>query len=400
MMLGETMRTAWRSLGSNRLRTALTALGMVIGVAAVVAVLSVGEGAKSSVEGQIRSMGSNLVSIRPGSASSGGVRGGQVQTLTLGDADALRALPNVVAVAPEVTGNAQMRFREKNRSGQVVGVTSAYLDVRALSVAQGLGFTDDDIQERRRVAILGANAASELFGNESPVGQRIQIKGVAFQVIGLLSAKGAGFTSPDDMTLIPLTTHQGVLFGQDKLSALSLQVASEQDTPVVQAGIQQLLRLRHGLRDEVPDDFDVRTQTEMLATLSSVTGTFTALLGSVAAVSLLVGGIGIMNIMLVSVRERTREIGVRMAVGARRRDVMLQFLVESVVVSIVGGAIGLGLGYGASMLIAKLGGWNTIVPTYAVVMSMAVSVAVGLVFGVGPARRAAQLDPVEALRQE
>jgi len=400
MMIAETFRTAWRSLGSNRMRTALTALGMVIGVAAVVAVLAVGEGAKSSVEGQIRSMGSNLVSVRPTSGRSGAVRGGSVQTLTVQDAQALATLPGVVAVAPAVRGNAQMRYRENNRSGQVVGVTPPYLEVRALTLAQGLSFTEDDVKERRRVAILGANAATELFGGESPVGQRIQIKGIAFTVIGLLSAKGAGFTSPDDMTLIPLATHQGVLFGQDHLSALSLQVASEAETPTVQAGIAQLLRLRHGLRADEADDFDIRTQTEMLQTLSSVTGTFTALLGSVAAVSLLVGGIGIMNIMLVSVRERTREIGVRMAVGARRRDVLLQFLVESVVVSIAGGALGIGLGYGASLLIAKLGGWATIVPSYALVLSVAVSVAIGLLFGVGPARRAAMLDPVEALRQE
>ncbi|MCC6625447.1 MAG: ABC transporter permease [Deltaproteobacteria bacterium] len=400
MMLGETFRTAWRSLGSNRMRTALTALGMVIGVAAVVAVLAVGEGAKSSVEGQIRSMGSNLVSVRPTSGRSGAVRGGAVETLTLKDADALRALPGVAAVAPEVTGNAQMRFREQNRSGQVAGVTPEYLDVRALTIAQGLGFTTDDLKERRRIAILGANAATELFGAATPIGERIQIKGVAFTIVGVLKGKGAGFSSPDDLTLIPLSTHQGVLFGQDHLSGLSIQMESEDDTAVVQAGIQQLLRLRHDLRADQADDFDIRTQTEILATMSSVTGTFTALLGSVAAVSLLVGGIGIMNIMLVSVRERTREIGVRMAVGARRRDVLLQFLVESVVVSIAGGALGIGLGVGASMLIAELGGWATIVPTYAIVLSVAVSVAIGLVFGVGPARRAAMLDPVEALRQE
>jgi len=399
-MVAETMRTAWRSLGSNRMRTALTALGMIIGVAAVVSVLAVGEGAKASVEGQIRSMGSNLVSIRPGSASAGGVRGGQVKTLTMKDAAALKELPGVVNVAPEMSGSAQMRAGSLNRNGSVVGVTPAYLEVRALTLAAGLGFTNDDLSGRTRVAILGANAANELFAGANPVGQRIQIKGIAFQVIGVLAAKGASMASPDDLTLIPITTHQGVLFGQDNLSALSLQVASEEASPVVQAAIQSLLRIRHGMRTEADDDFQVYTQTEMLATMSSVTGTFTALLGSAAAVSLLVGGIGIMNIMLVSVRERTREIGVRMAVGARRRDILLQFLVESVVVSIGGGAIGLGMGFGAAALIAKVGGWTTIVPTYAIVMSLAVSIAVGLIFGVGPARRAAGLDPVEALRQE
>ena len=400
MMIGETMRTAWRSLSSNRLRTALTALGMVIGVAAVVAVLSVGEGAQASVAGRIRSMGSNLVTVRPGQARAGGVRGGQVRTLITSDGDALRAIPGVVAVAPEVSASAQMRSRDMNRNGQVVGISGAYFDVRAIEVAQGLALSQDDIDQRRRVAVLGANVATELFGTESPVGQKIQIKGIAFRVIGLLVAKGAGFGSPDDQTYVPITTHQGVLFGQDWLSQLYVTVEAESDSPVVQAGIEQLLRLRHRLRTEQPSDFQIQTQTEILATLSAVTGTFTMLLGSVAAVSLLVGGIGIMNIMLVSVRERTREIGVRMAVGARRRDVLWQFLIESVVVSIAGGALGLALGYGAAALIASLGGWATIVPTYAIALSLAVSVLIGIVFGVGPARKAAHMDPVEALRQE
>jgi putative ABC transport system permease protein len=202
------------------------------------------------------------------------------------------------------------------------------------------------------------------------------------------------------MVLVPITTHQGVLFGQDRVSIIGIAVMTEEEMDAVQAATGQLLRLRHDLRADEDDDFQIRSQTEMLATLGAVTGTFTALLGSVAAVSLLVGGIGIMNIMLVSVRERTREIGVRMAVGARRRDVLMQFLVEAVVVSVFGGLLGLGLGYGAATLIAELGGWPTIVPHYAIVLSLCVSVAVGLLFGVGPARRAANMDPVEALRQE
>lgn len=401
MMLGETLGTAWRSLTSNRLRTALAGLGMVIGVAAVVAVLAVGEGAKGSVEGRIRAMGSNLLLVRPGSAQSGGVRGGSVQTLKLADAEVLRSLPGVVAVAPEVSGNAQIRYLDHNRSGSVVGVTPDYLEVRALEVAMGLGLTDLDLQQRARVAILGANVVKDLFPGETPLGRRIQIRGIAFTVIGVLAEKGdAGYSSPDDIVLVPLTTHQNVLFGQDALSALSVNVADEKEADTTQAAITQLLRLRHALPDKVEDDFQIRSQTEMLATLGAVTGTFTALLGAVAAVSLLVGGIGIMNIVLVSVRERTREIGVRMAVGARRRDILRQFLVESVVVSLAGGAVGLLLGFGAAYLIAQVGGWSTSVPTYAVVMSLSVSVAIGLLFGVGPARRAAQLDPVEALRQE
>ncbi len=401
MMIGETVRTAWRSLSSNRMRTALTGLGMVIGVAAVVAVLSVGEGAKDQVEGRIRSLGSNLLTVRPESGRSGGVRSGSVQTLTLGDAEALRQIPGVLAVSPEVGGNAQVRYREQNQSAQIMGVMPDYLQVRALELGQGLGFTELDIRERQRVAIIGTRIAETLFPNESPLGQRMQIKGIAFRVIGVLAEKGdSGFTSPDEMVLVPITTHQGVLFGQDRVSSIGIAVMTEEEMAAVQAATAQLLRLRHELRDDEEDDFQIRSQTEMLATLGAITGTFTALLGSVAAVSLLVGGIGIMNIMLVSVRERTREIGVRMAVGARRRDVLLQFLVESVVVSLFGGLLGLGLGFGAAALIAKLGGWPTIVPSYAIMLSLCVSIAVGLLFGVGPARRAARMDPVEALRQE
>ncbi|MBL8786591.1 MAG: ABC transporter permease [Deltaproteobacteria bacterium] len=401
MMILETVRTAWRSLTSNRVRTALTGLGMVIGVAAVVAVLSVGEGAQSQVEGRIRSLGSNLLTVRPEVNRSGAVRSGTVQTLTLEDAEALRVIPGVAAVSPEVSGNAQVRYREQNQSASIMGVMPDYLQVRALEVAQGLSFTDDDIRERSRNAILGATVAKSLFPGESALGQRFQIKGIGFRVIGLLAEKGdSGFSSPDELVLIPITTHQGVVFGSDRVSSVGIAVQTESEMDAVQAASAQLLRLRHGLRDDEDDDVQIRSQTEMLATLSSVTGTFTALLGSVAAVSLLVGGIGIMNIMLVSVRERTREIGVRMAVGARRRDILLQFLVESIVVSLFGGLLGLGIGYGGAALIAKLGGWSTIVPSYAIAMSLGVSIAIGLLFGVGPARRAARLDPVEALRQE
>ena len=401
MLIRETVRTALRSLAQNRVRTALTALGMVIGVAAVVAVLAIGEGAQSSVEGSIRALGTNLLYVRPARGRSRGVSSGSVETLTRRDAEAIATLPGVSAVAPEVSGSAQVRYLEANQNASVVGVTESYLSVRALEVGTGLGFAEVDDRERRRVAILGANVASELFGREQPLGARIQIMGIAFRVIGVLAPKGsAGYTSPDDMVLVPLSTHQGVLFGQDHLSSISVQLASEGDAEPVQARIEQLMRLRHRLRADQEDDVQVRSQTEMLETFGAITSTFTVLLGGVAAVSLLVGGIGIMNIMLVSVRERTREIGVRMAVGARRRDILLQFLVEAVVVSLFGGLVGLALGYLVAVLIARFGGWETIVPFYAVAMSIGVSVGVGLVFGVGPARRAARLDPVEALRHD
>jgi len=401
MLVRETLLSAIRSLAANRLRTALTALGMVIGVAAVIAVLAIGEGARVSVEGQIRALGSNLLTVRPGSASAGGIRGGAVETLLRSDAVAIARLPGVLAVSPEASGSAQLAFRESNTSSSVLGVTEAYFSIRSLEIGSGLAFSEADEAQRRRVVVLGANRARELFGESSPIGERIQIKGIAFQVLGVLVAQGdSGWSSPDDLAFVPLSTHQGVLFGKDHLGSISVQVESEGVTEDVATRVGELLRLRHRLGEDEDDDFDIRTQAQMLATMGEITKTFTMLLGSVAAVSLLVGGIGIMNIMLVSVRERTKEIGVRMAVGARRRDVLLQFLVEAVVVSIAGGLVGIALGYGAAGLVANLAGWTTIVPLYGVGLALFVSVAIGVLFGVGPARHAAGLDPVEALRHE
>ncbi|WP_437911366.1 ABC transporter permease [Sorangium sp. So ce302] len=400
MLIKETAKSAWRSLASNRLRTLLTMLGMIIGTAAVVAVLGIGEGARSSVEGRIRSLGANLLMVRPGSASASGVRSGTVKTLTVDDAEALKGLDGVAAIAPERSGSAQLRYMASNLNASVTGITPAYLEVRSLSVASGVSFSDLDEQQRARVVVLGANVARQLYPGASPLGTRLQINGNAFRVVGVLAEKGSGMGSPDDGVFVPLSTHRSVLFGQDHLSTISLQLASEDRSDMVIAQLEQLLRLRHRLRADQPSDFEVRSQAEMLATMGQITGTFTMLLGSVAAVSLIVGGIGIMNIMLVSVRERTREIGVRMAVGARRGDILRQFLVEAVVVSLAGGVAGVGLGYGAAVLLSRFGEWATIVPTYAVGLALGVSILIGITFGVGPARRASRLDPVEALRFE
>ncbi|WP_437595609.1 ABC transporter permease [Sorangium sp. So ce590] len=403
MLIKETAKSAWRSLASNRMRTLLTMLGMIIGTAAVVAVLGIGEGARSSVEGRIRSLGANLLMVRPGSASASGVRSGTVKTLTEGDAEALKGLDGVAAVAPERSGSAQLRYMASNLNASVTGITPAYLEVRSLAVASGVAFSDLDEQQRARVVVLGANVARQLYGGNasgSPLGTRLQINGNAFRVVGVLAEKGSGMGSPDDGVFVPLSTHRSVLFGQDHLSTISLQLASEDRSDAVIAQLDQLLRLRHRLRADQASDFEVRSQAEMLATMGQITGTFTTLLGSVAAVSLIVGGIGIMNIMLVSVRERTREIGVRMAVGARRRDILRQFLVEAVVVSLAGGVAGVGLGYAAAVLLSRFGEWATIVPPYAVGLALGVSILIGITFGVGPARRAARLDPVEALRFE
>jgi putative ABC transport system permease protein len=401
MKVSETAKSAWRSLASNRMRTLLTMLGMIIGTAAVVAVLGIGEGARSSVEGRIRSLGTNLVTVRPMSArGSGGVRSGSVQTLTRKDADAMAKVAGIEQVSPEGSGSAQLKYLSQNMSASVVGATESYFDVHSLAMSSGIPITQTDDEQRSRVVVLGMNVKKQLYGDESPIGTRLSINGKAFRVIGVLEEKGSGMGSPDDSIFIPLGTHQTSMFGQNYLSSVSLKLTSEGESDAATSKVGVLLRLRHGLRADQDDDFDIRSQTEMLETMNQVTGTFTALLGSVAAVSLIVGGIGIMNIMLVSVRERTREIGVRMAVGARRSDILMQFLFEAVVVSLAGGAIGVALGYGAANLLARFGQWATVVPTYAVALALTVSIIIGVVFGVGPARRAARLDPVEALRFE
>jgi putative ABC transport system permease protein len=403
MHLRETTRTAWRSLTSNKLRTGLTGLGIIIGVGAVVAVLAIGEGASASIEDDIRSLGANLMMVRPGAASFGPVRTATaVDTLRPNDADAIGALDGVDVVAPTMTGMAQIKYRGENVSASVVGITADYLVVRSVQVDQGLSFTSVDDQQRSRVAILGSNVERDLFGEgRSGLGERIQIKGVAFRVVGVLAEQGsAGFQSTDDQVFVPLSTHEGVLFGQDYLTAIYLTMEDEGDTGAITQRIAQVLRLRHRLRADEDDDFNVTSQTEMLERMGAITGTLTLLLGAVAAVSLLVGGIGIMNIMLVSVRERTREIGVRMAVGAKRSDILMQFLVEAVIVSVVGGVIGGMLGYLGAAAIAVIGGWETSVPAYAPALAISVSVFIGVAFGVGPARGAARLNPVDALRHE
>lgn len=406
MLIHETARTAWRSLAQNRLRTALTALGMIIGVTAVIAVLAIGEGAKASVEGRIRALGSNLLTVRPERAQ-GAVRSARVETLVRADAEAIAELDGVEGVSPESTGTAQVKYREANLSSSIQGVTADFLPLRSLDVASGIGFSPDDDLGRARVAILGANVAYELFGESTAIGERIQIAGNGFTVVGVLGAKGdVGFLSPDDMVLVPLGTHEGVLFGQSYLGAITVKVRREGESDDLQTRIGELLRLRHRLRADAPDDFEIRSQTEMLATMGAITGTFTALLGSVAAVSLLVGGIGIMNVMLVSVTERTREIGLRLAVGARRADIRNQFLIESVVLCSVGGVIGLLIGVGASLGLEQFGSvigvtdFNVEVDFTIAIVAIIASSAVGVVFGFYPALRASSLDPIEALRHE
>jgi len=376
-------------------------LEVVIGVGSVLAMIALGEGARKSVENSIKSMGTNLLWVRPGADQHGPVRGGAVETLLLEDADAILGISNVVAIAPEVSKNAQAKYLSNNFNTGIVGTTHSYMSVRSFEINEGDFISERDVMARRRVAVLGAEAATELFADAPPVGERIQIKGISFEVIGVLKAKGeAGWSNPDQQIIVPISVAQKNLFGMKYVTNIGVQLDDEKNMEETQKEIKELLRTRHRLREDAESDFNVRSQTEMLQRMSEVTGTFTALLGGVAAVSLLVGGIGIMNIMLVSVRERTKEIGIRKAVGAKDKDILTQFLIEATVVSVIGGMLGIGMGYGIAILISKLANWVTIVPLYSIVLAVGTSAGIGLIFGVWPARIASKLDPVEALRYE
>ena len=401
MIFWDILRSAVRSLIANRLRTFLTMLGVVIGVGSVLAMIALGEGARKSVEDSIKSMGTNLLWVRPGADQHGPVRGGAVETLLLEDADAILGISNVVAIAPEVSKNAQAKYLSNNFNTGIVGTTHSYMSVRSFEINEGDFISERDVMARRRVAVLGAEAATELFADAPPVGERIQIKGISFEVIGVLKAKGeAGWSNPDQQIIVPISVAQKNLFGMKYVTNIGVQLDDEKNMEETQKEIEELLRTRHRLREDAESDFNVRSQTEMLQRMSEVTGTFTALLGGVAAVSLLVGGIGIMNIMLVSVRERTKEIGIRKAVGAKDKDILTQFLIEATVVSVIGGMLGIGMGYGIAILISKLANWVTIVPLYSIVLAVGTSAGIGLIFGVWPARIASKLDHVEALRYE
>jgi putative ABC transport system permease protein len=410
----EAFRIAIRGLQANRLRATLTMLGIVIGVAAVIAMLSIGRGAQASITSQITSMGTNLLFVRPGASSSEGVRSasGSQETLTLDDANALVdpvLAPDVVAAAPQSGTFGQIVFEGNNTNSQVVGITQDYATVRNLTLSEGEFITSDEVEARSLVAVLGATIVTSLFNDIDPVGESIRVNGMSFKVIGVLAAKGGtGQGSSDDQILIPLTTLQTRLSGRTMfrgasvIQTINVQVTSSKAIGNATQEIAAILRDRHNILYE--DDFSIQSQEDMLASASQISGVLTIFLGGVAAISLLVGGIGIMNIMLVSVTERTREIGVRKAVGARKRDVLGQFLTEAVLLSLAGGAGGILLGIGASRLLSgmSIGGssFTTVVGVDFVVLAAAFSMAVGLFFGIYPAQRAASLRPIEALRYE
>jgi len=402
MLFWTIIKVALKSLSANKLRTFLAMLGIIIGVGAVISMLAVGAGAQKRVMERIASMGTNLLVVRPGQRGFRGVVSDTSQRLKLADAKAiLDQVPNIYQVAPVVRGSSQLKYFDKNTRSNVIGSSITYFPVRNFEIEKGRSFTEGEVKRMARVAVLGPITSENLFEEASPVGETIKIKGINFRIVGITKAKGSrGRHSPDDQVIIPYTTAMKQLFGLDYLHEIDIQATDNAALEKLQEATTALLRRRHRLVEGVPDDFRIRNQAEIVETASEVSRTFTILLGSIAGISLLVGGIGIMNIMLVTVTERTREIGVRKAIGAKNRDILLQFLIEAIVLSGFGGIIGVALGIGAAQMIAKWTEFVTVATPSSILLALSFSAAVGIFFGYYPARRAALLDPIEALRYE
>ena len=407
MLFGETIAVALEAQGANKLRSFLTMLGIVIGVAAVITMVALGRGAQQSVNERIAALGTTLLTVVPGQARTAGsiASAADRAPLTLDDAQALvdRAV-DVAAVQPEMSRQLQVQYGDRNTNTTIVGTSANYLEVRKFSLDAGRMFTNADDAAKRRVVVLGSQVAEDLGipSAQSVVGGEVRINSVQFDVIGVLASKGqgAGFGNPDDQVLIPIQTARYRLMGGTRIRTINLLAPSEAEIPLTMAEVEKVLRREHRLRAGQDDDFTIRNQSDFLATLGETTQVFTLLLAGIAAVSLLVGGIGIMNIMLVSVTERTREIGIRKALGATQFNILLQFLIEALVLCMLGGMIGIGLGAGAAIVLRQTFNWNTAVGAPSIAIAFLFAAAVGIIFGVWPARRAASLDPIEALRYE
>jgi putative ABC transport system permease protein len=402
MLFWTIVKVGLKSLWANKLRSFLAMLGIIIGVGAVVSMLSLVAGASSQVLNRISAMGTNLLVVRPGQSGSRGVISGSVQTLTLADSESIvKEVAGIHSVAPSVSRAAQVKYFNRNTRITVLGTAVTYLAIRDFQVEQGRSFTEAECDRMARVAVLGPVTAENLFAGAEALGQSIKINGINFHVVGVLKAKGdQGFFNPDDQVMVPHSTSMKQIFGVDYLGEIDIQAADGADLDTVAADITTLLRKRHRLQAEDADDFRIQNQADILRMASEITATFTLLLGGIAGISLLVGGIGIMNIMLVTVTERTREIGIRKAIGAKERSILLQFLLEAVVICGLGGVIGVVLGVVGAEIIRRTTTIQAVVTSNSVLLAISFAALVGIFFGWYPARRAARLDPVEALRYE
>lgn len=406
MLLLDLIEETQLALTANKIRSALTVLGIVIGIGSVIAMISIGQGAQTDIESRIQSLGSNLLMIMPGSQSGVGsqVRQGlgSAQTLTTADATAIKAISSVDTVSPEVSSRKQVVVKGKNTNTSIVGATQDYPTVKNLAMTSGVFISEQQVKTSAKVAVLGPTARDDLFGEGvDPLGQKVRINKIDFTVIGVTAAKGgSGFTNADDLIIVPLITAQHYLTGNESLSTINVKVKAEKLMTAAQQEINALLLSRHNITNPLLADFRIMNQADIISAASSVTGTFTLLLGAIAGISLVVGGIGIMNMMLTTVTERTKEIGLRKSLGAKNQDIGKQFLAEAVLLTLIGGVIGVIVGWLASILISQLGSLTTKVSLGPVLLAFGVSAAIGIVFGYYPARRAANLNPIEALRYE
>lgn len=403
-MYKESFLMAWASLIANKMRSILTMLGIIIGVAAVIALVSIGNGVKQDIQNSISSLGSNLLMVMPGAPRTPGVRPsqGSMKSLKVSDYQAISKLDGVKAASPYTANSYVTIYQSKNWTTTVSGVSSNFQDVNNWTMAEGRFISSKNVENRERVAVVGQTVVKNLFAGEDPVGKEIRVKNIPFRVIGVLNSKGNGTmgNDQDDVIFIPYTTAMERVEGVDYLRMVYVVASDDNGIDRLQSDIENLLRVRHSIKDTNLDDFNIQNMKSIMETMEQTTGTLTLFLGAVAAISLVVGGIGIMNIMLVSVTERTREIGIRKALGATYFVIVTQFLIEAVVISLMGGLIGIALGIGASKLIGLASGISTVISVPTIVLSFAFSMAIGLVFGIYPARKAAKLNPIDALHYE
>ena len=393
---------ALRSLIANTMRTFLTALGMIIGVASVISMISIGEGARQQTLSTIEKFGTNIITIKPGRKKNRHVSSDTVKTLKLSDAEALeKNIPLISGVAAQAYRSAQLKYGSKNTNTTVRGTGEKYLKIANFNIDRGRFFSKEEVRSVRKVAVVGSTVVKNLFGAMNPIGKEIKVDGNNYLVIGSTQQKGAlSWFDPDDQIFIPVTTAQKRLFGIHHIQSIDVQVINMDDLEEIKKDIDLLLRIRHGIHESEDSDFHVQNSSQWLNSWGDAAKTFTYLLGGIAAISLLVGGIGIMNIMLVSITERTKEIGIRIAIGAKKREIMEQFLIESVLISFIGGGLGILLGILISRTVSKIGGWETIVSTQSIMLAFGFSVGIGIFFGFYPARKAANLNPIDALRYE